>query len=140
MATSSTSFRLSDEAKQRLTERAQEEGVSATSLLERLILEGIDTLEHPGIVFRSSASGRRAALSAGPDVWEVVARLRELDGDDEQRIETLVDETALHARQIRVALDYAAANPEQITEQIEHNNRVAEESRQRARQRRALLG
>jgi predicted transcriptional regulator len=34
-----TSFRLSDEARRRLAQRAEHEGVSATLLLERLIVE-----------------------------------------------------------------------------------------------------
>lgn len=139
MAPTSTSFRISKEAKQRLADRAEREGISATALLERLIIEGVDTLEHPGITFRSGPSGRRAALAGGPDVWEIVARLRELDGDEEQRIETLAEESALHPRQIRIAVDYAAAHPEPIQERIEHNEQAAEESRHIAEQRQALL-
>jgi hypothetical protein len=61
------------------------EGVSATALLDRLIVEGVEQLDHPGIVFRGPAHDRRAALAAGPDVWEVTARLREIGGSEEQR-------------------------------------------------------
>lgn len=139
MAPTSTSFRISKEAKQRLGDRAELEGVSATALLERLIIEGVDTREHPGIVYRGPTSDRRAALAAGPDVWEIIARLRELDGDEEQRIATLAEESALHPRQIRIAVDYAAAHPDQITERIEHNERAAEEIRQLTQQRETLL-
>jgi hypothetical protein len=139
MAPTSTSFRISQDAKQRLAERAEAEGVSATALLERLIIEGVDTLEHPGIVYRGSGHDRRAALAAGPDVWEIIARLRELDGDEEERITTLAEETALHPRQIRIAVDYAAAHPEPIDERIERNEQAAEASRRIAEQRHALL-
>lgn len=139
MAPTSTSFRISKEAKQRLRDRAEREGVSATALLERLIIEGVDTLEHPGIVYRGPTSDRRAALAAGPDVWEIIARLRELDGDEEQRIATLAEESALHPRQIRIAVDYAAAHPDQITERIETNEQAAEETRRLTEQREALL-
>jgi hypothetical protein len=52
---------------------------------------------------------RRAALARGPDVWEIVARLRELEGSEEDRIEILAAETELHPRQIRTALEFAAA-------------------------------
>jgi hypothetical protein len=139
MASTSTSFRISKEAKQRLADRAEREGSSATALLERLILEGVDTLDHPGIAFRGSGPDRRAALAGGPDVWEIIGRLRELDGDEEERIATLAEETALHPRQIRIAVDYAAAHPRTIEEFIESNERAAEESRRIAEQRRALL-
>src|SRR5215467_11591326 len=72
----STSFRISDATKARLTSRAAREGATATALLDQLIVEGIDQLDYPGIIFRGPAHDRRAALAAGPDVWEVVARLQ----------------------------------------------------------------
>lgn len=139
MATKSTSFRLGDEARQRLHEGAEREGVSATALLERLIIEGVDTLDHPGIVYRGPDHDRRAALAAGPDVWEVVARLRELDGSEEERIETLSSEIDLHPRQIRTALEFAARHPEEIERRIARNEQAIAESREAAEQRRALL-
>ena len=72
-------------------------------------------------------------------MWEIIARLRELDGDEEHRIETLAEETGLHPRQIRGAVDYAAAHPDPIRERIDRNERAAEESRRIAEQRQALL-
>lgn len=135
----STSFRISPETKQTLTRRAEAEGVSATSLLERLILEGVRALDHPGIVFRGPEGDRRAALAAGPDVWEVVSRLRELGGAEEQRIDALTAESDLQPRLIRVALDYAAEHPEEIRARIDRNHELTERSRRAAEQRRALL-
>ena len=82
----STSFRISDTARTRLASRAAREGSSATALLDQLIVEGIEQRDYPGIVFRGPAHDRRAALAAGPDVWEVIARLQELDGTEEQRV------------------------------------------------------
>lgn len=140
MAVKSTSFRLSEEARQRLTDRAAREGTSATALLERLITEGVDTLDHPGIDFRGPPQDRRATLTAGPDVWEVIARLRDLDGSEEERIAVLAEESDLHPRQIHLALDYAAAHPDDIQARIERNETAAEDSRRAAEQRRALLG
>ena len=32
--------------------------------------------EHPGIIFRSGLTGRRAALTGGPDVWEVIRAIK----------------------------------------------------------------
>ena len=48
----STSFRISDAAKSRLSSRAAHEGVTATALLDQLIVEGIDQLDYPGVIFR----------------------------------------------------------------------------------------
>jgi hypothetical protein len=135
----STSFRISDTARTRLASRAAREGVTATALLDRLIIEGIDQLDHPGIVFRGPAHDRRAALTAGPDVWEIVARLRELEGGEEQRISLLAAESDLHPRLIRIALDYAAEHADEIRERIDRNRGAIERSQRTAQQREALL-
>lgn len=138
MATS-TSFRISDAARARLSSRATREGTSATALLDRLIVEGVDQLDYPGIVFRGPAHDRRAALAGGPDVWEVIARLRELDGSEEQRIDLLSAESALHPRLIRIALDYAAERPDDTLARIEQNRDMTDRSRAASHRREALL-
>ena len=126
-------------ARTRLASRAAREGMTATALLDQLIIEGIDQLDYQGIIFRGPAHDRRAALAAGPDVWEVIARLQELKGSEEQRISTLAAESDLHPRLIRVALDYAAEHLEEIRERIDRNRAMTERSRRMARQREALL-
>jgi hypothetical protein len=135
----STSFRISDTARARLAARAAREGMTATALLDQLIVEGTEQLDFPGIVFRGPAHDRRAALAGGPDVWEVIARLQELDGTEEQRISLLGAESDLHPRLIRIALDYAAEHPVEIRERMDRNRALAERSRHSARQRAALL-
>jgi len=135
----STSFRISDAAKGRLAGRATRDGVTATALLDQLIVEGIDQLDYPGVIFRGPAHDRRAALAAGPDVWEIVGRLQELDGPEERRIAQLAEESELHPRLIRLALDYAADHASEIRERIDRNRELAERSHATARQREALL-
>jgi hypothetical protein len=135
----STSFRISESAKRRLATRAAADGMSATALLERLIDEGVAQLDFSGIVFRGPAHDRRAALAAGPDVWEVIARLRELEGSTEERIATLSEESELHPRLIRLAVDYAAEHPDEIRRRMDRNDEMAGRSRNAARQREALL-
>jgi hypothetical protein len=135
----STSFRISDTARARLASRAARDGTTATALLDQLIIEGIDQLDYPGIIFRGPAHDRRAALAAGPDVWEVVARLQELEGSEEQRISLLAAESDLHSRLIRIALDYAAEHAGEVRERIARNRGMAERSRRTAQQRESLL-
>ena len=135
----STSFRITDATKARLASRAAREGMTATALLGQLIVEGIDQLDYPGIIFRGPAHDRRAALAAGPDVWEIVARLQELDGREEQRISLLSAESELHPRLIRVALDYAADHVDEVRARIDRNRAMAERSRRTSEQREALL-
>jgi hypothetical protein len=135
----STSFRISDTTKARLASRAAREGMTATALLGQLIVEGIDQLDYPGIIFRGPAHDRRAALAAGPDVWEIVTRLQERDGSEEQRISLLSAESDLHPRLIRIALDYAADHTDEVRVRIERNRAAAERSRRTSEQREALL-
>lgn len=137
--TTSTSFRISHAARVRLAARAAHDGLSATALLDRLIMEGVDQLDYPGIVFRGPAHDRRAALAAGPDVWEVIARLQQLDGSEEQRVGVLSKESDLHPRLIRIALDYAAEHADDIRQRIERNRAMTARSQAAALQRGALL-
>lgn len=127
MAPTSTSFRIDKDTRQRLAVRAEQDGMSATAL------------DHPGIVHRGPAHDRRAALAAGPDVWEVVARLQELDGSEEQRIATLAAEIDLHPRLIRIAIDYAAQHAEAVQARIARNGAAAEASRRNVEHRAALF-
>lgn len=135
----STSFRISDTARSSLAGRAAHDGTSATALLDQLIIEGVKQLDYPGISFRGPAHDRRAALAAGPDVWEVVARLQELHGSEEQRISLLSEESDLHPRLIRIALDYAAEHSDEVLPRIARNHAMAERSQGMAQQREALL-
>jgi hypothetical protein len=135
----STSFRISDASRTRLASRAAREGVTATALLDQLIIEGTDQLDYPGIVFRGHAHDRRAALAAGPDVWEIIARLQELAGSEEHRISLLAAESEVHPRLIRTALDYAAEHPDEVRKRIERNRDMTERSRVMAAQRESLL-
>lgn len=135
----STSFRISDATRDRLASHAAREGTTATTLLDQLIVEGVEQRDYPGIVFRGPAHERRAALAGGPDVWEVVARLQELDGQEEERISLLAEETELHPRLIRLALDYAADHPDDVLARIQRNRAMAERSRTSSRQREELL-
>src|SRR5580704_12634931 len=51
-------------------------GMSMSSAANRLVDEALRMAEHPGIIFRSGPTGRRAALVGGPDVWEVIRAIK----------------------------------------------------------------
>lgn len=135
----STSFRISDAARESLAGQAAREGTSATALLDQLIIEGVEQRDYPGIVFRGPAHDRRAALAGGPDVWEIIGRLRDLSGPEEERIGLLAEESELHPRLIRLALDYAAEHPDDVLARIARNRAMAERSHAASRQRQTLL-
>lgn len=73
-------------------------------------------------------------------MWEVVARLQELEGSEERRIATLAEESDLHPRQIRLALDYASERPDRVEARVARDRVAAAASEQSARRRTALLG
>lgn len=134
-----TSYRMDPRVKARLEAQAAADGIAERALLERLVAEGLDTLQHPGIVYRDGPTGRRAALAVGPDVWEVVSALRYTSGSDEERVAALAEQFGLHARHIRTAIDFAVAHREDIDEQVAANDAAAERARQLAEQRARLM-
>lgn len=90
-----------------------------------------DPRAHPGIVIRPGPTGPRAALSDGPDVWEVIGALHALRDEDPTRHgEALKRElrtvTGLTTAQVAAATDYYTAHPEDIDTRIAGNNETAE--------------
>ncbi|NJC85479.1 hypothetical protein [Planosporangium mesophilum] len=106
-------------------------GSSSSSVVNMFIDESLRSYEHPGVVFRSGPTGRRATLASGPDIWEIIAALHavraetpELEGED------LANEigavTGLGRDGVATALRYYAAYPDEIDERIEANREAAE--------------
>ncbi len=132
-----TSLRLSDDLRERLAAAAQEQETTVTSLVERYAREGLAIDAHPGVVFKGGASGRRAALAGGPDVWEVIAALRTASGSEDDRVHAVAQQLDVHPRQVTLALGYAADRPDEIEARIDANEAALErvERAHRARQR-----
>ena len=79
--------------------------------------------EHPGIIFRPGPTGRRAALSGGPDVWEVIraiksARTAESGLHDDDLLSLVGGNTGISPRLLSTAVRYWAAYPEEIDAEI----------------------
>lgn len=111
-----------------------------SGLAQRLVDEGLRSQEHPGIVFRDGPSGRRAALAAGPDVWEIVSAVRSSGETDEKRaIAATADEMAFSPGQIQLALTYYGAFPAEIEAQMGENDRAATQAFKAWSARRQLL-
>lgn len=82
--------------------------------------------EHPGIVFKEGPTGRRAALAIGPDVWEVVTFLRQIDERGEAAMQAAAETFALPVPWLRAALHYHASYPAEIDAEMQQSE---EESR-----------
>ena len=139
MPRSTTSIRLDDALRKRLAALARAEGTTVTELIERFVREGLDSAAHPGIVFKPGASGRRATLAGGPDVWEIVAGLRDTHGSEAKRMAALAAQFGIHERQVLIALDYAAAHRKEIEARINANERALAEAERAAVERERLL-
>ena len=139
MARSTTSVRLDDELRKRLAAAAAAEDTTITELIERFVREGLASSAHPGIVFKPGPSGRRAALAGGPDVWEIAAALRHVTGSETKRVKALAAQFGLHERQVVFALNYAAANRDEIDQRIRANDQALAEAERVAAERERLL-
>lgn len=131
--TKSFSARFSAEVVEKLEAHSGRIGQSKARVAERLIDEGLQLEEFPGIVFRSGPTGRRAGVAAGPDVWEIVRDLKAAAQEgDQDPIEAVSSVTGLDRSKVELAASYYAAYPTDVDERIRSNEDAA------ARLRRAL--
>jgi hypothetical protein len=121
-------------------------GMSLSSAANRLVDEALRMTEHPGIIFRSGPTGRRAALAAGPDIWEVIRAIRSahaaeptLNSDD--LVSLVSDNTGIALRLLTTAVRYWAAYPGEVDAEIAAAD-AAEEAAEQAwlRERQLLAG
>lgn len=96
-----------------------------TALVSRLLDEGLKTRRFTGIVYRDGPAGRRAGLVHGPDVWELVRAVKGGQGDGEQRLRLVAEEVGIPLSQLRLAVDFYVAYPEEIDARIADDERAA---------------
>ncbi len=133
MATRRHSVSIGDDTYERLAEHSRGTGESRSAAAERLVEEGLRMAQHPGVVFRDGATGRRPALADGPQVWVLAEIFREQPLDTDEAIECAAAETAefmeLEHEQVRTAIRYYLDYRDEIDEWI----RDLEEYSERAR-------
>jgi hypothetical protein len=118
-------------------------GSSMSAAANRLVDEGLRMTEHPSIVFRDGATGRRAGLVGGPDVWEVVravrsARAAEPELAEEDILSLVAGNSGLPLRLVRTAVRYWASYPDEIDAEID-TAAAAEDAAEQAWQRERRL-
>lgn len=117
--TTPLSIRFTPSVLARLRQRARAiTGASTAGLAQRLIDEGLRMADHPGVIFKDGPSGRRAALAYGPDVWEVVKFLREIDERGPAAIDAAAETFALDASRISTAVSYYGDYADEIDAEI----------------------
>jgi hypothetical protein len=126
----STSYRLADDLKRRLAQRAATEGVTETALVSRLLEQGLAVIEHPGVVHRNGPTGWRAGLAGGPDVDEVIRAVRAAGAaGEDSAVGVAAESLGIDQRVVRIAIDYAAAHLEEIEARIAENEVAVERVR-----------
>jgi sarcosine oxidase gamma subunit len=119
--TTPLSIRFSPSLLARLRQRARAmTGASAAGLAQRLIDEGLRMADHPGVIFKDGPSGRRAALAYGPDIWEIIKFLHEVDERGPAAMDAAADVFAVDTSRISTAIsyygDYAAEIDAEVAE------------------------
>src|SRR5688572_23505892 len=119
MGTVQRSLRIPTEIAKAIEESAEASGREFSSLTNELLSEAICLRRCPGILFADGPSGRRARIAGtGIDVWEVVRTYQGL-----QRSFSRLRRAYhwLSEPQLRAALGYYAAYPDEVDPQIVRN-------------------
>lgn len=114
-------------------------GSTVSGLAQRLVDEGLRMTEHPGIVFKDGPTGRRAALTQGPDVWEVVKVLSELDERGPAAMAAGAELLNLTQARVEVALRYYGVHRGEIEAEIAQADQESAEAQEAWAARQQLL-
>lgn len=133
------SLRLDRETVSSLDALSERSGERRSELIRRYVEEGLRMDEHPRIVFRPGPAGRRAAIEGGPDVWTVVAVMRDLGARGEEAVTSTAEHLELDPGLVRAAVRYYAEYPEGADLLIRRNEEEAERFRAAALRERAAL-
>jgi uncharacterized protein (DUF433 family) len=119
------SVRLNDATLTRLGNRAKRVHLPSRTLAQRYVEEGLRMDEHPLIRFADGPAGRRARLiGTGKDVWEIIAVVRDNDGDPAEAARYLEFPLGL----IQAAIAYYGAYTAEIDELIDLNEQESAET------------
>lgn len=122
--TAPISIRLPEQTIGRLADRADRSQMPARTLAQRYVEEGLRMDENPLVRFADGPAGRRPRLIGGPDVWEVIAVVKDNRGDLAEAAAYLELPLGL----VQAAARYYAAYQDEIDAHIERNRRETEEA------------
>ncbi|MCL4464997.1 MAG: hypothetical protein M1389_03010 [Chloroflexi bacterium] len=109
-------IRIPDETRRAIAETGRRTGRGFSAVANEMLTEAVRMRRIPGIVFADSPGGREAIVAGtGLGVFEVVAVYRAVAGSWERLGEAF---DWLSEVQLRAALAYAEAYPEEIEERL----------------------
>jgi len=119
------SVRLEDATEKVVEAEARRMRRSKSAVVEAFTEETVRTRRFPGIAFRGDDAQRRAwVIGSGLDVWEVIHMLEDFGSRD-----PVVADTQLSPAQVRLAVAYSNAYPDEIDELIADNRKPLDELR-----------
>jgi uncharacterized protein (DUF433 family) len=102
-----------------IEDSARRTGRSFADVAKEMLAEAVKLRQVPGILFADGTSGRVARVAGtGLDVWEIISGFRAV-GENWERLSASYD--WLSEQQLRAALAYAEAYPEEIEEALREN-------------------
>jgi uncharacterized protein (DUF433 family) len=125
MAGVQKSLRLPAKTLKEIEQMAKETGQDFSNVTKDLLQEAIKMRRCPGILFAEGTSGRRARVAGtGIEVWEVIATFKSVK-EDLKKLQKAYH--WLSREQLKAALGYYMAYPQEIDQLIEQNERWNEE-------------
>jgi hypothetical protein len=117
------SVRFTASTDRTVTEEPRRTRRSKSAVVEALTEEAVRTRRFPGIAFRGDDASRRPWLiGTGLDIWEIAQMF-----EDFGSLERLIDNAQLSERQVRLALAYRDAYPDEIAAAVAENRRSTAE-------------
>lgn len=133
-----TNVRFPEAVDKGLADYARQAGARKSSVVVSAVREWLRMQAHPGIVFVAATGGdRRAALSAGPQVWTVAEAWLQHDKDG-RTAAIVADALGLAAADVENALAYWADYPEEIDDLISRHRASQDQALAAWERRRAL--
>ncbi len=119
------SLRIPDDIVRAIEDLAEISGQDFSAVANELLAEAMKMRRCPGIIFADGPTGRRARVaSTGLEVWEVIATYQSVERD-RGRLQQAY--SRLSEGQLRAALGYYAAYPEEIDRHRAANERWTKE-------------
>ncbi|MBI4710171.1 MAG: DUF433 domain-containing protein [Nitrospirae bacterium] len=125
MPTVQKSIRIQEKTLKQVENIARESGREFSAVANALLEEAVKMQRCPGIIFTEGTSGRRARIAGtGIEVWEIIAAYKGVDRDINRLREAY---HWLAEQQLRSAVGYYKAYPEEINRLIKQNEELTRE-------------
>jgi hypothetical protein len=123
-----TNVRFPEAVDQGLSEYARRAGSKKSTVVVSAVREWLRMQAHPGVVFVTTVTGeRRAALSAGPEIWTVAEAWSQHDRD-ERSPRIVAEAVGLTAADVEIALGYWAEYRDEISGLISRHHAMQDEA------------